>query len=383
MKIQRTQMYKDLSSNNTSKDPAKIIRCKRCVMDTTDPDIIFDENGICNHCKEAEKQLNNVLRKKEDFNVAEFVSKMKKNGRDKEYDCIVGLSGGVDSCYVIHLMKTMDVRPLAVHIDNGWNTELAVQNIKNLLERLDVDLYTYVLNWEEFRDLQLAFLKASTPDSEIPTDHMIRPILSMVADYYRVKYVIFGINSATESILPKSWSYGHNDWKYIKGIHDRFGTVPLKTFVYHTRMMSYFFREKQKWFYLLDYIDYSKDEAKKLLMEKYAWRDYGGKHYESFYTRFYQSYILPTKFGFDKRKMHLSNLIVSGQMSRAEAIQILNEPLYDDEQIKRDIEYFCEKMDIQKGEFQRIMALPIKTFNDYPSYENDIFGWLKRRMYTD
>jgi len=354
--------------------------CKRCVMDTTDPNIIFDENGICNHCKDAERQLKLVAKKKMEFNLSDFVSKMRNDGKGKEYDCIVGLSGGVDSCYVIHLMKTMGVRPLAVHIDNGWNTELAVQNIKNLLERLDVDLFTYVLNWEEFRDLQLAFLKASTPDSEIPTDHMIRPILSMVADHYNVKYVIFGINSATESILPKAWSFGHNDWKYIKGIHSRFGTVPLKTYVYHTRMMSYFFREKQKWFYLLDYIDYNKDEAKKLLIEEYAWRDYGGKHYESFYTRFYQSYILPTKFGFDKRKMHLSNLIVSGQITREEALEALKQPLYEKEQIERDIEYFCEKMDIDESEFQRIMNLPLKTFDDYPSYENDFWGKLKRRL---
>lgn len=371
---------KKMNSESEVFKTKSIIRCKRCVMDTTDPDIVFDENGVCHHCKEAERQLKIVAEKKMGFSLSNFVSQMKKDGKGKEYDCIVGLSGGVDSCYVIHLMKTMGVRPLAVHIDNGWNTELAVQNIKNLLERLDVDLYTYVLNWEEFRDLQLAFLKASTPDSEIPTDHMIRPILSMVADYYRVKYVIFGINSATESILPKAWSYGHNDWKYIKGIHDRFGTVPLKTFAYHTRMMSYFFREKQHWFYLLDYIDYNKDEAKNLLIEKYAWRDYGGKHYESFYTRFYQSYILPTKFGFDKRKMHLSNLIVSGQTTRADAIEALKKPLYDEDQIKRDIEYFCEKMDIDELEFQRIMNLPTKTFDDYPSYENDLFGKLKRRL---
>lgn len=357
--------------------------CNRCVMDTTDPNIIFDTDGVCNHCKNAEIQLKNVMKKRSTFSLDAFVDQMKRDGVGKEYDCVVGLSGGVDSCFVIHLMKTMGVRPLAVHIDNGWNTELAVQNIKNLLEKLDVDLYTYVLNWEEFRDLQLSFLYASTPDCEIPTDHMIRPILSMVADYYKIKYVIFGINSATESILPKAWSYGHNDWKYIKNIHKRYGTLPLKTYVYHTRLMSYYFREKQEWFYLLDYIDYNKDEAKKLLIEKYSWRDYGGKHYESFYTRFYQSYILPTKFGFDKRKMHLSNLIVSGQITREEALTALKEPLFDEDQIKRDIEYFCEKMDISEDEFQKIMSLPPKTFDDYPSYENDFWGRIKRRVFGE
>lgn len=351
--------------------------CARCVMDTTDPDIVFDENGICNHCKSAEEQLMELGKWKRTFNLDAYIQKMKKDGMAHEYDCIVGLSGGVDSCYVVYLLKSKGLRPLAVHIDNGWNTELAVQNIKNILEKLDVDLYTYVLNWEEFRDLQLAFLKASTPDSEIPTDHMIRPVLSMIADFFHVKHVVFGINSATESILPKAWSYGHNDWKYVKGIHKRFGTIPLKTYVYHTRMMSYYFREKQEWFNLLDYIDYDKERVKEFLIKEFGWRDYGGKHYESFYTKFYQSYILPRKFGFDKRKMHLSNLIVSGQITRDDALKELEKPLYTQEGIRRDIEYFCEKMDVLPDEFKEIMKRPPKTFNDYPSYENDWFGKLK------
>lgn len=354
--------------------------CTRCVMDTTDPDIVFDEQGVCNHCKYAEKQLNILGGKKKDFDLDKYISKVKADGLGKKYDCIVGLSGGVDSCYVIYLLKSKGLNPLAVHIDNGWNTELAVENIKNLLEKLDVDLYTYVVNWKEFRDLQLAFLKASTPDCEIPTDHMIRPILSLVADHYGVKHVIFGINSATESIVPKAWSYGHTDWKYIKSIHKRYGTVPIKTYVYHTRLMSYFFYYKQEWFNILDYIEYNKSEAKQFLINNFGWRDYGGKHYESFYTRFYQSYILPKKFGFDKRKMHCSNLIVSGQMSREEALKELEMPPYDEDAVERDIEYFCEKMDISRKDFDAIMSQEPRKFNDYPSYENDFLGKIIRKV---
>lgn len=358
----------------------KIQVCTRCVMDTTDPNIVFDEKGECNHCKFAEKQLKILAIKKESFDFDKYIETVKADGKKRKYDCIVGLSGGVDSCYVIYLLKSKGLNPLAVHIDNGWNTELAVENIKNLLEKLDVDLYTYVVNWKEFRDLQLSFLKASTPDCEIPTDHMIRPILSLVADYYGVKHVIFGINSATESIVPKAWSYGHTDWKYIKSIHKKYGSVPIKSYVYHTRLMSYFFYYKQDWFNILDYIDYNKDEAKKFLIDNFGWRDYGGKHYESFYTRFYQSYILPKKFGFDKRKMHLSNLIVSGQVHRKEALDELKESTYADNQIEIDIEYFCEKMDISRSEFDEIMNKKPMTFDDYPSYANDFIGRIINRI---
>lgn len=355
-------------------------QCVRCVMDTTDPDIKFDDNGVCSHCKNAEKYVADLRDRKKKFNLMAYIEQMKKDGQGREYDCVAGISGGVDSCYVICKLKEFGLRTLAVHVDNGWNTELSVYNIKKLMEITDTDLYTYVLNWQEFRDLQLAFLKSSTPDCEIPTDQFIMPALALAADFYQVKYAVLGVNSETESVMPRAWSHGHGDWKYIKGIHKRFGTIPLVTYPYFTRMTKMYFNEKIKWFDVLNYIDYNKQKAKQELMKKYGWRDYGGKHYESFYTRFYQTYILPEKFGFDKRKMHLSSLIVSGQITREEAICELELPLYDERSVERDIEYFCEKMEIGREEFDALMNAPLKTFDDYPSYENDFWGRLMKKI---
>lgn len=343
-------------------------------MDTSDPEIVFDENGVCNHCKTAKKFLEDKKRQKEKFDLTAFCEKIKEAGKKLKYDCIVGISGGVDSSYVIYLTKKLGLRPLAVHIDNGWDSELAVQNIKELLEKLNVDLYTYVVDWQEFRDLQLAFLKASTPDSEIPTDHMISPVLGYVAHKYGCKYIIMGNNSSSESILPKAWSQGHFDWRYISHVHKRFGKIKLKTYPYFTRPDWDYFTRKYTWFNILDYIDYNKEEAKKFLMKNYGWRDYGGKHHESFYTKIYQSYILPVKFGYDKRKAHLSSLIVAGQITREEALEILKTAPYDEKSIARDIEYFTEKMQITEKEFDDIMKTPPKTYGDYPNNNNDFIG---------
>lgn len=356
-------------------------QCKVCLMDTTDPDIIFDENGVCNHCTNAKIFVKNLRERKRNFDLQGYVDKIKKDGRNSEYDCIAGISGGVDSSYIIVKLKELGLRTLAVHIDNGWNTELSVYNIKKLMEKTDTDLYTYVLNWPEFRDIQLAFLRASTPDSEIPTDQLISPVLSLVADAYHVKTVVTGVNSETESVMPRAWSHGHTDSKYIRSIHKQYGKMPLKTYCYFTRGTKHYFGNKLNWFDVLNYVDYNKQDAKKEMIENYGWKDYGGKHYESFYTRFYQTYILPKKFGFDKRKMHLSSLIVSGQITREEALKEMAEPLYDEIVMERDIEYFCEKMEITRREFDDIMNTPPKTFNDYPSYENDFWGKLYRKLH--
>ena len=348
--------------------------CTQCIMDTTDPEIVFDENGVCNHCKNAIQLLKKVEMEKTGFE--NKIEEIKEAGKGQKYDCIVGISGGVDSSYIVYYVKQLGLRPLAVHIDNGWDSELAVQNIRDLLEKMDIPLYTYVIDWQEFRDLQLAFLKASTPDSEIPTDHTIFAVLFMVALKYHVKYVIEGTNITSESILPRKWSYGHTDWGYIKDIHKKFGTKPLKTFPYYSRLDWIYYTEVKKLesISILNYIDYDKEAAKKFLISHFGWRDYGGKHYESFYTKFYQAYILPTKFGADKRKMHYSSLIASGQISREKALEMLKEPLYDTKEMEKDIDYFCEKMEISRGEFQEIMDKPKKYFWDYKSNENNFFG---------
>lgn len=355
--------------------------CKRCVMDTSDLQIQFDSNGICNHCKSAEKFLYNMEKQKKEFEIDKYIQKVKQQGEGKKYDCVIGISGGVDSCYCVYLAKHYGLRPLAVHFDNGWNSELAVQNIRLLLEKLDVDLYTYVVNWQEFRDLQLSFLRASTPDSEIPTDHMIQPVLGMMAHKYGIHSVWVGCNQASESILPDSWSHGHRDWKYIKSVYREFGTRKFKTYPHFNRMDNLYFNLYIEWFSILDYLDYDKEKAKLFLMKEFGWKDYGGKHYESFYTKFYQTYILPVKFGFDKRRMHFSSLIMAGQMTREQALSELQKSPYNEEMIERDIEYFIEKMEITREEFDRIMSQTPKSFWDYPNYESDFIGQLQKELY--
>jgi len=345
--------------------------CNRCVMDTTDPEIQFDKKGICNHCYQYDESIKKFVfdgeKGKEKLN--HIVNEIKKSGKGKEYDCIIGVSGGVDSSFVAYKVKELGLRPLAVHLDNGWDSELAVKNIELFLKKLDIDLYTHVLDWEEFKNLQLSFLKASTPDSEIPTDHAIWAVLYEMADRIETKYVIFGGNIRTESHLPRSWSHGHMDWKYIKSIHNEFGNLPLNTFPHMN-----FLRYNRNLIFLksidiLNYIDYSKKEAMDILEKELGWKYYGGKHYESIYTRFYQGFILPRKFGYDKRRTHLSSLICSGEINRLEAIEELKTEPYPAELQSQDKEYVIKKLGISDHEFDRIMKLPKKKFWDYPSYE--------------
>lgn len=350
--------------------------CKRCVMDTTDPLIEFDENGVCNHCQQAEKALKNepysLAFEEKEKRFKKLAEEIKEKGKGKQYDCIIGISGGVDSTYVAYLVKKYGLRPLAVHLDNGWNSELAVMNIENALNKLGIDLYTHVIDWEEFKDLQLSFLKASTPDSEIPSDHAIGALMYQIAEKYGLEYVLTGVNSSSESILPKEWSQGHGDWKYIKSIQKQFGTKKLKTFPHFSIFKQFYwiYIKKIKWISTLDYFDYDKEQAKKFIMDELSWRDYGGKHHESNYTKIYQAYILPTKFGYDKRKAHLSSLIVAGQITREEALEELKKPLYDEKVLNEDIEYLINKFQISRDEFEDIMKAPKKSFSNYPSYTN-------------
>lgn len=356
--------------------------CKRCVMDTTDPEISFDDQGYCNHCTNAIERLSRLPKGKDkQKHLAEILEQIKADGKNKKYDCVLGVSGGVDSSYVALITKEFGLRPLAVHLDNGWDSEVATQNIKLLLEKLEIDLYTYTPDWDEFRDLQLSFLKASTPDSEIPSDHAIFSLMWKVAADNRIKHIIAGYNLRTESILPRAWSQGHFDWKYIKLIQKRFGTYRLKSFPHFSplRMAYYKYIMKIRMFNILNYIDYDKEAAINEL-QRFGWSYYGGKHYESFYTKIFQSYILPIKFGFDKRKAHLSSLIVAGHITREQALQELSKPVYPLDEIERDIDYLVEKLQITREEFERIMKLPPKCFSDYPSYQNSIMYKLLRKV---
>jgi hypothetical protein len=255
-----------------------------------------------------------------------------------------------------------------VHLDNGWDSELAVKNIEETLKRLGIDLYTEVLDWEEFKDLQVSFLKASTPDSEIPSDHAINAILGRMAEKIGVKYIIIGTNVRTESHLPRAWSQGHSDWKYIRGLHQRFGTRPLKTFPHYDFFTFYRRMFTQKRVEILNYIGYNKSEALRVLQDELGWRYYGGKHYESIYTRFYQGFILPEKFGFDKRRSHLSSLICSGEITREKALEELTIPTYSPAMQEEDREYVAKKLGFSEEEFNAIMKAPKRSYWDYPSY---------------
>jgi N-acetyl sugar amidotransferase len=343
-------------------------------MDTIgDPDIKFNEEGVCNYYFEFKEKLK--VRVPEP-NVAsaqleKIISKIKEEGKKKKYDCIIGISGGVDSTYTAYYVKKMGLRPLAVHLDNGWNSELAVKNIENILNKLEIDLFTEVLDWEMFKELQISFLKGSTPDGEIPTDHAILAILYKVANKFGVKYIISGMNFRNEGMLPPSWGRGYLDWRYIRSVHAKYSKKSLKGYPHFgiIKFLYYNLFKKIRSISFINYIDFNKDEAMKLIQDELGWKYYGGKHYESIYTRFYQSYILPQKFGIDKRKAHLTCLIIStGEVTRDEAIDILKKPIAPPEIIEHDLAYLLKKMELTKEEFGQIMDSPIKSIMDYSNY---------------
>jgi N-acetyl sugar amidotransferase len=354
-------------------------RCTRCIMDTSDPDIVFGADGVCNHCLTYDREVPKRVYKGEEGQrrLADLVRSMKAAGRDRPYDCIIGVSGGVDSTYVAYLTKELGLRPLAVHFDNGWNSELAVSNIEKTLDRLSIDLHTFVIDWEEFRSLQLAFLRAATPDGEIPTDHAINALLFHEAAKRGIRYIISGMNYATESSSVPAWAYGHMDWRYVRAVNRLFGTARLRQYPHLSlaRLAWYTLVRRIKVVAILNYVSYDKAEALALLKEKLGWRYYGGKHYESVYTRFFQGYILPKKYNIDKRIPHLSALIHSGQITRQNALQELEENEYlTTGMAEEDRVYAIKKLGLTSAEFDRLMALPNRSFRDYPN----AFGFVSR-----
>jgi N-acetyl sugar amidotransferase len=345
--------------------------CSRCVLDTRDdPDIVFDSAGVCNHCHDyARADHAEVLRGAEgEARVAELVRGVRAEGAGKRYDCVVGVSGGTDSTYVAYLARQWGLRPLVVHFDNGWNSELAVMNIHNIVSRLGFDLHTYVVDWPEFRDIQLAYLRASVVDIEVVTDHGITGALLQTAAQHGIRTILLGCNVVTEAVLPARWIFNKTDHVNLRAIHRRYGTMPLHTYP----LLSYW---RKKYYHdvlgiraapVLNWVPYVKAEAKELLARELGWRDYGGKHYESVWTRFYQGYILPRKFGIDKRKAHLSTLICSGQITRAEAEAELREPIYDPELLATDYVFVLKKLGLSEPEFEAIMRMPPRPHTDFP-----------------
>jgi len=352
--------------------------CSRCVLSSfDDPDIFFNKNGVCNHCLGYELKINELPKShKEKLSYIEKkIDEIKKHGKGREYDCILGLSGGVDSSYLSLITKEYGLRPLLVHFDNGWNSELAVNNIDHIVSRLGFNLYTYVVNWNEFKDLQLSYIKSGVLDWEIPTDHGFYAMMYHQAHKRKIKYILSGHNLVTEGILPKCMRWSKLDVANISDIHSKFGTKKLKTFPTLPFYKSIYFSKilKIELVSPLNYFEYDKNKAKQAIIEKLGWRDYGGKHYESIFTRFYQGYVLVEKYGFDKRKAHLSTLINSGQISKENAIKQLRKPDYNFKQINDDKEYVLKKLGLSELEFKKIMnENPVNHLN-FKSYETGIY----------
>lgn len=355
--------------------------CTKCVYNQTAGGISFDAEGVCNYCRNYErlaaKYINiSAEQKAKELNI--ILSKIKRLGRREKYDCILGLSGGVDSSYLALLAKEHGLRPLVVHFDNGWNSELAVKNIENIVNKLNYDLYTYVFNWEEFRDLQIAYFKAGVVDIEVPTDYLIFAVLNKLAAKFNIKYILSGYNYATEYGMPKGWNIPNKfDHVNLLAIHNRFGKVKLKNFPKFGRYQIYYYQHLRgiETTALLNHVNYVKADVKELIKKELGWQDYGGKHHESIFTRFYQGYVLPQKFGIDKRRAHWSALICSGQATRQEALLALEqEPYPVDEQMK-DLEYVIKKLGFTREEFDAMMKEAPVPHDFYGKENSNDLSW--------
>ena len=346
--------------------------CARCVMDSSDCDISFNDEGYCNHCVDALSVRDSFVNKGEKGikNLEQKIGEIKKRNKNKEFDALIGLSGGVDSSYAAILAHKAGLRLLAVHCDTGWNSEQATHNIHSLVNSLGIDLETVVVDWESISDLQSAFFRASVPNCDIPQDHAIVAVNNLVADKFRLKDFISGGNFATESILPGSWGHDARDLKHIKAISRLFGIRDLRGFPHIGSFKSYIwlpFVKGIRNYRILNDVDYNREKVVDILTANHGWKNYGGKHHESRFTKFFQSFYLPEKFGFDKRKAHYSSLIIDGQISRDEALNLLKIPPYDSNSLIADTEYFLKKLGFNQSQWKAIMDSPPKRHDAYPN----------------
>jgi N-acetyl sugar amidotransferase len=347
--------------------------CTNCIMDTSDPHITFDEKGECDYCQNFKSTILSEWRYGAD-RIDELMlvaEKIKKEGLGKDFDCIIGLSGGLDSSYTAHIAKTvMGLRPLLLHVDAGWNTDQAVTNIEKLVDGLGLDLYTEVINWEEMKDLQLAFLKAQISDQDLPQDTAFFSALYKFANKHKIKYVLTGGNFSTECCRePEEWGgYPGIDNLLIKDIHSKFGTKSLDSFpivdiLKYKILYKYIY--KMDVFKPLNYVKFIKKEAEKTLNDLYGWEKFQHKHHESRFTRFYEDYWMPKKFGYEKRRAHFSSLIMTGQMSRDEALTRISNPEMSEDFLNKEFEYVASKLGISKEELSMIFEGENKTYNNY------------------
>lgn len=363
--------------------------CTNCIMDTSDSGIVFDDRGWCDYCNNYHSTILPHWHTDErgEREITAQIEKIKADGHGKDHDCLIGLSGGVDSSYVVHLAKEkFGLRPLLYHVDAGWNSQQAVNNIEKLVDGLGLDLFTEVVNWPEMRDLQLSYFKAGVPHLDTPQDHAFFAGLYNYAARTGSKYILTGANYSTECVRePLEWHYHASDLRNLKDIHARFGTRPLKSFP-----TADIFKFKIYYRYVkgvqvvkpLNFVPYIKDEAMDELVERYGWQKYAHKHHESRFTRFYEGYWLPTKFGYDKRRAHFSSLILTGQLSREDALEKIEQPAYPVEEMKQDFEYIANKLGITVQELEGYRDGPNKTYRDYKNAMTfiDIGTWGMRTL---
>jgi len=346
--------------------------CTNCVMDTTDPNIKFDEKGVCERCNQFYRDIlplwNYGKGKEKELN--EIISKIKQEGKNKKYDCLLGLSGGFDSSYMLHFaIKELGLRPLVFHVDAGWDTSFAVNNIQKLVTKLGVDLKIEKINWNEVRDMQLAFFKSGVPHLDIPQDHAFVAALDNYAEKHNIKYVLNGGNISTEVIVnPDAWSYWGTDMRHIKDILRQFGTVPMETYPFTNifkRKIYMPYIKRIKVVKLLNYIPYVKKEAEELLKKEYGWEPYPQKHFESIMTKFLEGYWLPERFGYDIRKAQFSSLILTEQMTREEALEKLKEPPLSEKESAELFTQVAAMLEISEEELRSYLRMPLKTYKDY------------------
>jgi N-acetyl sugar amidotransferase len=346
-------------------------RCTQCVMDTTDSMIEFDEQGVCDHCRNFEKNIKPYWNpnKENREELEKVAAQIRKDGEGKDYDCILGMSGGADSSYLAYIAKeVMHLRPLIYVVDTGWNLNVAVENIEKIVKGMDLDMYTDVINWKEMSDFQLSMFKSGISSCDAPQDHAIFASLYNYAVKHGIKWVLTGSNNSTEFVRPPvEWIY-MNDLRMYKDIHKKFGKRPLKTYptcgiLKYRLLYKYVYGMKR--FYPLDYVVYDKAKAEEFLHEKYGWTKYENKHYENVFTRFFEGYYLPYKFGFDTRKNVFSTQILAGTMTREEALEKLKTNPYDTDQMEQDKEYIAKKLGISTEEFDEIINSPAHIPDDY------------------
>jgi N-acetyl sugar amidotransferase len=350
--------------------------CSNCVMDTSDSQIVFDADGVCDHCAGFKRHVlpNWFPNEKGKAMFRDVVARIRESGKGKPFDSIMGMSGGLDSSYMLHLVVSdFGLRPLVFHVDGGWNTDIAVNNVQMLVEKLGLELYTEVINWEEMRDFQLAFFKAGVPHLDIPQDHAFIAVLYHFANKHKIKYILNGGNYSTECVRnPLEWLYHGTDMAQIRDIHRRFGTRPLTTFplsgiLFHKLYLRYL--KGLQVVKPLNWLPYTKAQATATLSEKYGWRPYPQKHFESRFTRFFEGYWLPTRFGYDTRRVQYSSLILTGQMTREEALKGLEHPAHDPATIADEFEYVANKLGITVEELRHYHTMPRKTYRDYQNQE--------------